>query len=57
MIKVTDIAELLNGRVKGNSELNIDTLVELTHPERGGLAIVRQPSDLKRLNRVWRMPS
>lgn len=49
MIKVTDIAELLKGRVHGNGELTIDSLVELTHSKPGGLAIVRQPSDLKRV--------
>ncbi|AXY01984.1 UDP-3-O-(3-hydroxymyristoyl)glucosamine N-acyltransferase [Vibrio alfacsensis] len=51
MIKVTDIATLLNGVVKGNPELSIDSIVELTHPSPGGLAIVRQPSDLKKIKR------
>ena len=49
MIKVTDIAEILQGTVIGNTDINVDSIVELDSRTQGGLAIIRQPGDLKKV--------
>ncbi|KIF46295.1 UDP-3-O-(3-hydroxymyristoyl) glucosamine N-acyltransferase [Vibrio owensii 47666-1] len=47
MIKVAEVASILNAKVLGNSDLEFDSIVELNASTPGGLAIIRQPSDLK----------
>ncbi|MGF1739966.1 UDP-3-O-(3-hydroxymyristoyl)glucosamine N-acyltransferase [Vibrio profundum] len=50
MIKVAEIADVIGGIVIGNKELHVENIVELDNPSSGGLAIVRQPSDLKKVS-------
>nr|WP_086940600.1 UDP-3-O-(3-hydroxymyristoyl)glucosamine N-acyltransferase [Thaumasiovibrio occultus] len=47
MFTVLEVAKWMNGEVLGDGTQTLHRIVELTDPTPGGLAIVRQPADVK----------